>query len=274
MAKKQIEQPKPEPRVILGLDVSTETVGISLVVKDDNGSIIPVEVTHLKMKVPDKYKGAESLFMKNDIFREKLEELHSKYVIDSVVIEEPLVSSNNAITVSTLLKFNGIVSWTVYHVLNVIPEYISSYDARKYGMPQLMAVRKHNKKGETYAYKKIRKAINNNELVEFGAYPFDVSKKDIIWGYVSERFPNINWVTNKKGELKKENFDASDSLICILGWLNKRVYGDTEPEIVDYSEKDFEGKKVMEYTTSFCGETFTKRIELVTETKPLANESV
>ena len=82
-----VEEPKPEPRVILGLDVSTETVGISLVVKDDDGTIIPVEVTHLKMKVPDKYKGAESLFMKNDIFREKLEELHSKYVIDSVVIE-------------------------------------------------------------------------------------------------------------------------------------------------------------------------------------------
>ena len=266
MSKKKTEEQKQEPRVILGLDVSTATIGLSLVVIDDDRNIIPVEVTHLKMKVPSKFKDAEALFKKNDIFREKIEELHSKYVIDSVVIEEPLVSSNNAITVSTLLKFNGIVSWSVYKVLGVIPEYISSYDARKFGMPQLMAVRKYNKKGEQYDYKKIHKSIVKNELVEFGAYPFDVAKKDIIWSYISEKFPNINWVLDGKGELKKENFDASDSLICILGWLNKRVYGETEPEIVCCSEKDVDNKKVIEYTTSFCGQTFTKKIELQPET--------
>ena len=253
---------RTEPRVILGLDVSTATIGISLAVKDDNGTIKPVEVTHLKLNIPSKYKDAEALFMKNNMFREKVEELHSKYVIDSVVIEEPLVSSNNAITVSTLLKFNGIVSWTVYEVLGVIPEYISSYDARKFGMPQLMAVRKYNKKGEQYDYKKIKHAIANNELVEFGAYPFDVSKKDIIWAYISERFPNINWVLDKKGELKKENFDASDSLICILGWLNKRVYGETEPVITSHSEENRGEIVEITYETSFCGEIFSKKIEL------------
>ena len=253
---------KTEPRVILGLDVSTETIGMSLVVKDDNGGIIPVEVTHLKMKVKQKNNGAALLFQKNEIFREKLEAMHSKYVIDSVVIEEPLVSSNNAITVSTLLKFNGMVSWTVYEVIGVVPEYISSYNARKYGMPQLMAVRKYNKKGDEYDFKKIMKSINENDLVEFGAYPFDVSKKDIIWGYVSERFPNIKWVVNSKGELKKENFDASDSLICILGWLNQRVYGETEPEIVCCSHKQENGSIEISYSTSFCGETFSKKIVL------------
>lgn len=264
MGKKKVVISKPEPRVILGLDVSTATIGISLVVIDDEGNIKPVEVTHLKLKISDRYKDAEALFMKNNMFREKIEELNSKYVIDSVVIEEPLVSSNNAITVSTLLKFNGIVSWTVYQVLNVIPEYISSYDARKYGMPQLMAVRKYNKKGEEYGYKKIKKAIVKDELVEFGAYPFDVSKKDIIWAYIADRFTNINWVLDGKGELKKENFDASDSLICILGWLNKRVYGGTEPTIVccDEREGDSSDTRVITYVTSFCGEQFTKKIEL------------
>lgn len=264
MTKKKEETVKPEPRVVLGLDVSTATIGISLVVIDDDGDIKPVEVTHLSLKIPSKYKNAEALFMKNDMFRSKLEELDSKYVIDSVVIEEPLVSSNNAITVSTLLKFNGIVSWTVYKVTGVIPEYISSYDARKFGMPQLMSVRKYNKKGEQYSYKNIKHSITKDELVEFGAYPFDVSKKDIIWGYISERFPNINWVLDKKGELKKENFDASDSLICILGWLNKRVYGETEPTIVCCDEKDGNepDTKVITYVTSFCGQQFSKKIEL------------
>ena len=264
MRKKEVEAKKPEPRVILGLDVSTATIGISLVVIGDSGEIKPVEVTHLKLKTPVKYKDAAALFMKNDMFREKLEELDSKYVIDSVVIEEPLVSSNNAITVSTLLKFNGIVSWTVYEVTGVIPEYISSYDARKFGMPQLMAVRKYNKKGEQYDYKKIKHSVTKNELVEFGAYPFDVSKKDVIWGYISDMFPNINWVLDKKGELKKENFDASDSLICILGWLNKRIYGETEPTIVSCDEESSKepDTKVITYVTSFCGQKFSKKIEI------------
>lgn len=262
MGKKNEVLRKPEPRVVLGLDVSTKTIGISLAVVDDEGEIKPVEVTHLKLSIPTKYKDAEALFMKNSLFREKAEELQSKYVVDSVVIEEPLVSSNNSITVSTLLKFNGIVSWTVYEVFGVIPEYISSYDARKYGMPQLMSIRKYAKNGDAYDYKKIRKSISKNELVEFGAYPFDVSKKDIIWAYVSEKFPNINWVTDKNGELTKENFDASDSLICILGWLNKRKYSETEPEIVSCSE-DSDGKTtVISYTTSFCGKQFTKKIEI------------
>lgn len=264
MAKKKETVQKPEPRVILGLDVSTATIGISLVVIDDEKKIKPIEVTHLKLNIPGRYKNAEALFMKNNMFREKIEELNSKYVIDSVVIEEPLVSSNNAITVSTLLKFNGIVSWTVYQVLNVIPEYISSYDARKFGMPQLMAIRKYNKKGEVIEYKKIKKSIAKDELVEFGAYPFDVSKKDIIWAYIAERFTNINWVLDGKGELKKENYDASDSLICILGWLNKRIYSETEPTIVCCDEKEGEtpDKKVITYVTSFCGEQFEKKIEL------------
>lgn len=264
MSLKKEEAKKPEPRVILGLDVSTATIGISLVVVGDDDEIKPVEVTHLKLNIPTRFKDAEALFMKNNMFREKLESLNEKYVIDSVVIEEPLVSSNNAITVSTLLKFNGIVSWTVYEVTGVIPEYISSYDARKFGMPQLMAVRKYNKKGEQYDYKKIKHSIAKNELVEFGAYPFDVSKKDVIWGYVSDRFPNINWVLDKKGELKKENFDASDSLICILGWFNKRLYGETEPEIVCCNEKDGNepDTKVVTYVTSFCGQHFSKKIEI------------
>ena len=92
--KKQVEEiVEQEPRVILGLDVSTATIGISLVVIDDNGDIRPVEVTHLRLNTPAKIKGAKALFMKNDMFTDKLREYADKYVIDSVVIEEPLISS-------------------------------------------------------------------------------------------------------------------------------------------------------------------------------------
>lgn len=266
MAKKKEEIIEQEHRVVLGLDVSTATIGISLVVVDDNGDIKPVEVTHLRLNTPTKIKGAKALFMKNDMFTEKLKEYAEKYIIDTVVIEEPLVSSNNTNTVSTLLKFNGIVSWSVYHILGVVPEYISSYDARKYGMPQLMAVRKYDKKGNEYPYKKIKSAINKDELVLFGEYSFDVAKKFVIWNYISERFPNIEWIEDKNGDLKKENFDASDSLICILGYLNKRKHGESEPKIVCSSEEEIEHNgekfKVIDYGVEFCGASFNKRIQL------------
>ena len=276
MAKKKEEVVEQEPRVVLGLDVSTATIGMSLVVIDDNGKIKPVEVTHLRLNTPAKIKGAKALFMKNDMFVDKLKEFAEKYIIDTVVIEEPLVSSNNTNTVSTLLKFNGIVSWSVYHILGVVPEYISSYDARKYGMPQLMAVRKYDKKGNEYPYKKVKSAINKDDLVLFGEYSFDVAKKFVIWNYISERFPDIEWIEDKKGDLKKENFDASDSLICILGFLNKRKYGEEEPRIVCCSENDeeYDGEKfkVFEYVVEFCGTTFNKRIRLTISEKKEATE--
>jgi len=259
------------PKVVMGLDVSTSTIGISIVLVDENGDIKPVEVTHLRLKIPSKITGAASLFMKNEMFLDKLREYSQKYVIDTVVIEEPLVSSNNANTVSTLLKFNGIVSWSVYQILGVVPEYISSYDARKYGMPKLMAIRAYNKKGDELPYKKVKSAIKKNELVLFGEYSFDAAKKFIIWNYISELFPDIEWVEDKKGELKKENFDASDSLICIMGYLNRLKYGETEPEIVYSEEKTFKTPdgdfKGFEYTVGFCGKTFSKKIIFFEEEK-------
>lgn len=261
MAKKKKEEEivEQEPKVILGLDVSTATIGISLVLNDD-GKITPVDVKHLRLNTPSKITGTKALLLKTRMFIDKITEYNEKYVIDKIVIEEPLMLSNNAITASALMKFNGMITWCVYNIFGITPEYISSYDARKYGMPELMAVRKYDKKGEMLSYKKIKNAINKNDLVLFGDYTFDVAKKDVIWNYISETFPSIEWVFDKDGELKKENFDASDSLICILGYLNKRKYENGEMEVVDCSEKEEDGCKKIEYHVSFCGHIITHSV--------------
>ena len=54
-----------------------------------------------------------------------------------------------------------MVSRAIYETLNIIPEYISSYDARCYGFPELMAIRTINKKGEAYTEKEIAKKKNH-----------------------------------------------------------------------------------------------------------------
>ena len=245
-----------DKRIILGLDVSTHCTGIT-VAEQEGEKIKLIDVTHLMPKIPSKVKGLEALFMKNDIFKEKISD-YKQYGITDIVIEEPLVGSNNINTVATLLRFNGMISLSAYETFGIVPSFISSYDARKYCYPELMAVRVFNKKGEKYPEKKILKSVKDNELILFGAYPFDCDKKLIMWNYVSDLFPEISWIYNKDGELKKENFDASDSLVCVLGYINKLMYSETEPKITAYEKSG----TIVSYDVAFCGKTFSKKISL------------
>ena len=183
-----------DKKIILGLDISTRCTGVSCCYVDDE-KITPIIVTHMRPKIPTKIKGIEALFLKCNIFMEALENLlitnnlydkeTGKTVITDIVIEEPLMSSNNEYTVATLLRYNGMVALEVYKLTGIIPEFISSYDTRKYGVPSLMAVRKFKKNGEAYPEDKIKKAINSNDLVLFGAYPFDCAKK--FYGTIFQR---------------------------------------------------------------------------------------
>jgi hypothetical protein len=211
---------------ILGLDVSTKTIGISLFedlgdngklqILTDNGKL--QILTHITPIVKPKPKdNIELLIKKAQIFQFEFLEKYSDIDIDRVIIEEPLVRSNNVNTVATLLRFNGMICRSVYEVLNIVPEFISSYDARKFAFPELMEIRRFNKKGEPYSEKEIEK----KQPVLFGGHPYDVDKKSIIWEKVNEREPQIVWKYDKHQRLSKENFDMTDAYTCVLGQLRK-----------------------------------------------------
>jgi len=254
-----------EQKIILGLDISTATLGITLYKHEvgtpsNKGEVILI--TGLVLKAPTKMKGTETLFIKKKQFEEKLKELkllvkttYNKN-IDICIIEEPLISSNNMYTCATLLKFNGIISSIIYDELNIVPEYISSYDSRYYAFPELVSVHVYNKKNEKRDAKEIKKAIKNDKVVLFGSYPFQIEKKQVILNKISEQFPNIDWLFDKKGELVKSNFDGSDSLCCILGYLNKKYYNSEKLQIVCCSEEE----NYIEYVTSFGGQDNWKHI--------------
>ena len=182
---------------ILGLDVSTKTIGISLF--NNKGQLL--ELTHISPKIkPVPETKTEELIKKADLFAEFVGK-YSKMNIKHVLIEEPLLRSNNVNTVGTLLRFNGMVTKICYDILDVTPEYISTYEARKNAFPELM------QKGAS------------SKIVLFGDYPKDIDKKRVIWGLVSKREPRINWLLDKKGELKKENFDMSDAYVVALSFM-------------------------------------------------------
>jgi RNase H-fold protein (predicted Holliday junction resolvase) len=207
-----MEKRVKQNKIIMGLDVSSKTIGICLFEMD--GKLL--ELTHITPKIkPQPETKLEELFKKVDAF-EKLLTRYIELDIERVIIEEPLLSSNNVYTVATLLKFNGMISKIVSEVLNVVPEFISSNDSRRYAFPELVQKRTHNKKGEPYKEKDIEKA----NPVLFGAYPWDVDKKQIIWQKVADLEPQIVWEYDKNGKLKKESFDMSDAYAVCLAAMN------------------------------------------------------
>jgi hypothetical protein len=188
---------KENPKV-LGLDVSTRTIGIALF---DVQNKELLELTHIspipKPKVKDKI---EELMLKSNIFKQKLQE-YVNMGITYVVIEEPLLNSNNVYTVGTLMRFNTLVCKEVYDILGVVPQFISTYNSRKFAFPHLV---QQNDKGKH---------------VLFGGLPKDTDKKVIIWELVAKREPQIIWSYTKNNTLKKENFDQTDAYCAALGYM-------------------------------------------------------
>jgi|TARA_R110000782_G_scaffold21299_1_gene57351 hypothetical protein len=212
---------KKEPEFLLALDVSTSTIGIALFQDmGDNGELKLLHHVSPKVK-PIPVSKMEELFRKVQIFEDDFLKNYADFNITSVVIEEPLLQSNNVYTIATLLRFNGMISKSVYDTLGVVPTFISSYDARKYAFPELMAVRTFKKDGTPLD----AKAIAKNKPVLFGGHPFDVDKKYILWEKVAELEPQITWFFDKKNKLKKETFDMSDAYVCGHAYFNKRNLG-------------------------------------------------
>lgn len=208
---------KKDPKFLLALDVSTSTIGIALF--EDLGKEGKLKLLHhVSPKVkPQPESKMEELFKKVEIFEKEFLTNYADFGITKVIIEEPLLQSNNVYTIATLLRFNGMISKSVYDTIGVIPDFISSYDARKYAFPELMAVRRFKKDGTPLLEKQIAK----NTPVLFGGYDFDIDKKMVIFEKVCDLEPQITWILDKKNKLKKENFDMSDSYTCAIGYMKK-----------------------------------------------------
>lgn len=207
-----------ETNYILGLDVSTKTIGIALF--EDLGTKGALKLLHhVTPKVkPNPDNKMQQLFEKARIFEEEFLNKYADIGITKVVIEEPLLRSNNVNTVATLLRFNGMISRSVYDTLGIVPEFISSYDARKYGFPELMAVRTHDKSGKAYS----AKVLSGKDPVLFGGYNLETTdKKMIVYDKVCDLEPQINWLYSKKNTLMSENFDMTDSYAAVRGYMNR-----------------------------------------------------
>jgi hypothetical protein len=126
--------------VVLGIDISTSITGFAVAA---DGQLLHYSSIDLR-----KYKGP---FNKANALKEYIEDLFENYQLDqegsfgwgesthpitSIYIEQPLHmfmrGKSSAKTLSTLMTFNGIVSWLVYELFEIEPQYIAATSARKH----------------------------------------------------------------------------------------------------------------------------------------------
>jgi Holliday junction resolvasome RuvABC endonuclease subunit len=113
---------------ILGLDVSTSVTGVALVEKVDD-AITTLALEHIE------FKDCKTLWEKVDKVKVFFESFLKEHSPDSFFVEESLMGfrtgMSSAATITTLAKFNGLVSYTVRNLLGKDPSYIAATSARK-----------------------------------------------------------------------------------------------------------------------------------------------
>lgn len=164
---------------ILGLDISTSITGATII---QNGKIIESLYwdTRSKKKFP-------SLYEKADLIQQHLWQIKSKHDITEIYIEQSLQSFrsgfSSAKTLSTLARFNGIVSWNCYKAFDIKPEMIAASSARK--------------------------------LAGVGIKRGDNSKEKVL-EFILDNYPQINIEYTKHGNPKPGMLDMCDSIIIAL----------------------------------------------------------
>lgn len=181
--------------MILGIDVSTSITGFAIVA---DGQIVFYDSIDLR-----KYKN---IFDKSVAIKEKLLDLYEMYQCDNegsmrigdsqfpiqhIFIEQSLHmfmgGKSSAKTLSTLTRFNGIVSWMVYELFEIRPEFISASSARKSAGIKV---------------------------------PRGQKAKQVVLEYLLEHEPAFKIEYTKHGNPKPESYDRADAIIIALAGYN------------------------------------------------------
>ena len=129
-----------------------------------------------------KYK---TFFKKAEYVEQKLSDL--SFDVERVYIEQSLQSFrsgfSSAKTLSTLARFNGVVSWMVYRILQTEPEYIAATSARK----------------------KVGIKV-----------PRGAKAKECVIRHVIDNVPDVTITYTKFGNVKPECYDKADSWVIAM----------------------------------------------------------
>jgi len=181
--------------MILGIDISTSITGFAIVA---DGQIVNYDSIDLR-----KYKD---VFDKTIAIKEKLLDLFemyqcnnedkfalgdSRYPIEHIYIEQSLHmfmgGKSSAKTLSTLTRFNGIVSWLVYELFEIKPKFIGSTSARKQAGIKV---------------------------------PRGQKAKEVVLKYLLDNEPAFKIEYTKFGNPKPESYDRADAIVIAKAGYN------------------------------------------------------
>ena len=164
---------------ILGLDISTSITGATI---SSGGEILESAYWDTRNK-----RHFPSIYHKAKFVKDKIEDLKDRHNISHIYIEQSLHSFrsgfSSAQTLSTLSRFNGIISWVCWDTLTKEPQMIAATSARKQAGVGI-------KRGD--------------------------NAKEKVLQFVIDNYPNIEIQYTKHGNPKPGTLDMCDSIIIAL----------------------------------------------------------
>ena len=175
--------------MILGIDISTSITGFAVVAE---GELVFYDSIDLR-----KYKN---IFDKTIAMKDKLLDIYemyqcnnddaatgfgsSEFPIEHIYIEQSLHmfmgGKSSAKTLSTLTRFNGIVSWLVFELFEIRPEFIGATSARKQAGIKV---------------------------------PRGKKAKQVVLEHLLKTEPAFNVQYTKHGDPKPESYDRADAIV-------------------------------------------------------------
>ena len=170
-------------QITLGLDISTSITGATVI---QDGKII--KSTFWDTRNKNKFA---TIYDKAKFVKLQLEDLAFDHNITSIYIEQSLHSFrsgfSSAQTLSTLSRFNGIVSWICWELFGIQPEMIAATSARKQAGVGI-------KRGD--------------------------NAKEKVLQFVIDKYPDIEIQYTKHGNPKPGTLDMCDSIVIALAGDN------------------------------------------------------
>lgn len=184
--------------MVLGVDISTSITGFAVI---GDGHIVYYDSIDLR-----KHKD---VFAKTIAIKEKLLDIfemyqcenenamrfgNSEYPIEHIYIEQSLHmfmgGKSSAKTLSTLTRFNGIVSWLIYELFEIKPEFISASSARKHAGIKV---------------------------------PRGQKAKQVVLQHLLETEPAFTIEYTRHGNPKPESYDRADAIVIAMAGFNMEV---------------------------------------------------
>jgi len=180
---------------ILGLDISTSCTGYCVLSLDG----VCVDIGYIR------FKQSQEHFRRVQEAENYISKIHREYNISKVFIEQNLQAFRSGFssskTLVSLARFNGMVSYSCFQIIGVIPEYINVNTARK-----------------TVGVKIDRKS--------------DITTKDQVFDWTKREMPSHVWPVKKlkSGPRKGQEifdpvcYDMADAyVIARSGWASSTI---------------------------------------------------